>query len=105
MHDRTRRRLTAAGTAAAALTLAACGVGSASHVVQGTAPGTTPTTQVSTSSTVAVSTPVTSASTTTIASSSTLNTQTLDQVAAQLGTVNSNLQQVNSDLNNPQGDS
>lgn len=96
--------MAAALTAAVAVTLAGCGVGSASHVVQGTVPATTPTTQVGSSSTVAVSSPGTS-STTTIPSSATLNTQTLDQVAAQLGTVNSNLQQVNSDLNNPQGDS
>jgi hypothetical protein len=92
-----------------AVTLAACGVGSSSHVVA----RRTPTTVASSSSTtvagaagtagsVPASTPVAGTPTTT---SSALDPQTLDQVAADLGALDNSLNTANTDLNHPQGDS
>jgi hypothetical protein len=96
-----------------AVALAACG-GSSSHVVARLTPTTsvtspsttstmTPVTPTTVSSSVPVSVPVAVPVTTT--PSSALNPQTLDQVAADLGAMDNSLNTVNSDLNNPQGDS
>lgn len=101
----TRRKLAAAALCAAgALTLAACGAGSSSHVVQ----RVTPTTTVASTTTappgsVPVSAPVPGTPTTT--PSGALSPQTLDQVAADLGALDNSLNTANSDLNHPQGDS
>jgi hypothetical protein len=105
------RRLAFCAVSAAAVTLAACGAGTTSHVVQ----GASQTTATSTS-TVATGSPVAPASTTptsttpastptTTAPSDVLGSQTLDQVAAELGALDDSLNTANSDLNNPQGDS
>ena len=89
------------------MALAACGAGSSSHVV---ARGTTTTSLPSPSTTAAtvpgsvpVSVPVAGTPTTT--PSNGLSSQTLDQVAADLGALDNNLNTANSDLNHPQGDS
>jgi len=103
----TARKLAAAMLlATGALTLAACSAGSSSHVVQ----RVTPTTSVASTSTtgasgsVPVSSPVAGTPTTT-PSAAALSPQTLDQVAADLGALDTNLSTANSDLNHPQGDS
>jgi hypothetical protein len=106
MEMTTPRLATAALLSVAAVTLAACGVGSSSHVVARLTP---PTSVASTSSTtvpgaggsVPVSTVVGSATT----APSSLDPQTLDQVAADLGALNNSLNTANSDLTHPQGDS
>jgi hypothetical protein len=105
----TRRLAMCAVSAAAAVTLAACGVGTSSHVVKGVSQTTatsTPTSTVTTGSSVAP-VPTTPASTTptTTTPSDVLGSQTLDQVAAELGALDNSLNTANSDLNNPQGDS
>ncbi len=102
-----RKLVTATLCTGVALTLAACGVGSASHVV---APATTTTSLPSTSTTAAtvpgsVPTSVPVAGTATTTPSNALSSQSLDQVAADLGALDSNLSTANSDLNHPQGDS
>ncbi len=100
-----RKLATATLLTGMALTLAACGAGSSSHIVA----RDTPTTVASTSTTVAVpgsvpgSVPVSGTPTTT--PSDGLSPQTLDQVAADLGAIDNSLSTANSDLNNPQGDS
>ena len=86
--------------AAIAVTLAACGTGSASHVVRGAqqpAAASSPTTVTSVSS-VPATTPTTAAS-------DVLSIQTLDQVGAELGSLDNSLKTANTDLNDPQGDS
>ncbi len=92
-----------------AVTLAACGAGSSSHVVArvtttSAAPSAT-TTVVS--GTAAGSTPVSTVvgGTPTTTPSTALNPQTLDQVAADLGALDNSLNTANSDLSHPQGDS
>ncbi len=106
----TRPKLTIASLLAGfAVTLAACGVGNASHVVARLTPTTsgaaTSTTTTPVPGTVAGSTPVSTPGAATSAPSDALNPQTLDQVAADLGTLDNNLNTANSDLNHPQGDS
>jgi hypothetical protein len=108
--EMTKRKLaTATVFTGIAVTLAACGAGSSSHVVQRvTAPS--PVASTSTTTTVAtgsVSGPVpgSASATPTTTPSAALNPQTLDQVAADLGALDSSLNTANSDLNNPQGDS
>ena len=101
----TKRKLaTATLFTGIAVTLAACGAGSSSHVVQRVTPpssvATTPTT--ATAATAPVPGSVSATPTTTSAA---LNSQTLDQVAADLGALDSSLNTANSDLNNPEGDS
>ena len=101
----TKRKLaTATLFTGIAVTLAACGAGSSSHVVQRVTPpssvATTPTT--ATAATAPVPGSVSATPTTTSAA---LNSQTLDQVAADLGALDNSLSTANSDLNNPQGDS
>jgi hypothetical protein len=92
------RKLAAAVMAVAATgLLAGCGAGTASHVVQGTAPPTTPGVTATT-----VVTPVPTAPS---SSSAGLDPQTINQVDADLGNLDDNLAQVNTDLNSPQGDS
>ena len=89
-------------SAIAAVTLAACGTTSASHVVKGTEPpaATTP------STTVTSTTPTTTAAVaTTTPPSNALSAQTLDQVGAELGSLDNSLNTADADLNNPQGDS
>ena len=85
-----------------AITLAACGADNASHVVQRSAPPTTAapsTTVAGGGGSGAVGSP------TTVTASEVLSPQTLDQVAAELGSLDNNLNTANSDLNHPQGDS
>jgi len=97
----TTRKLTIAVLCAgAALTLAACGAGTGSHVVQGV---TTQPTSPATTTVGSTTAPVAGSPTTT--PSTGLDQQTLDQVAAELGSLDSSLNSANSDLNNPQGDS
>jgi multidrug efflux pump subunit AcrA (membrane-fusion protein) len=103
--EMTKRKLaTATLFTGIAVTLAACGAGSSSHVVQRVTPpssvATTPTT--ATAATAPVPGSVSATPTTTSAA---LNSQTLDQVAADLGALDNSLSTANSDLNNPQGDS
>jgi len=93
-----------------ALTLAACGAGSSSHVVARLTPTTSAASTSSTTlapgtvtSSTTGSTPGTNTPTTT--PSDTLNPQTLDQVAADLGALDNSLNTANSDLSHPQGDS
>ncbi|MGD0380587.1 MAG: hypothetical protein ABSC30_11455 [Acidimicrobiales bacterium] len=92
-----------------AVTLTACGVGNASHVVARLTPTTSKTaastTTVPVPGTGAGSTPVSTPGAGTPAPSDALSPQTLDQVAADLGTLDTNLNTANSDLNHPQGDS
>ena len=89
-----------------AVSLAACGAGSSSHVVArvthhvGVGHRRTAT---SVPGPVPGSGNVGATSTTTASGS--LNPQTLDQVAADLGALDNNLNTANSDLNHPQGDS
>jgi hypothetical protein len=107
--EMTKRKLaTATVFTGIAVTLAACGAGSSSHVVQRVTPpssvASTPTTTVPTGSVPgSVPSPVSATPTTT--PSAVFNPQTLDQVAADLGALDSSLNTANSDLNNPQGDS
>jgi hypothetical protein len=103
----TKRKLAAAVFfAGISVTLTACGTSDSSHAVRKTNP---PVTVASTSTTAPASTTSTGASSASTPSttmpSSTFNTQTLDQVGAQLGAIDSSLTTANSDLNNPQGDS
>jgi hypothetical protein len=107
MEMMTPRLATVALLSVAAVTLAACGVGSSSHVVARLTPTTsvasTPsTTGPGAAGSVPVSTVVGASATTTPAA---LDPQTLDQVAADLGALNNNLNTANSDLTHPQGDS
>jgi hypothetical protein len=97
----TTRKLTIAVlSAGVAVTLAACGAGAASHVVKGATPQSTSPVVTTGSST---TTPVAGSPTTT--PSNGLDQHTLDQVAAELGSLDNSLNAANSDLNNPQGDS
>ena len=106
-----RKLATATLLSGLALTLAACGAGSSSHIVA----RLTPTTAGAPTSTTAVTVPAPGTSsvpgsapvngTPTTAPSASLNPQTLDQVAADLGALDNSLNTANSDLNNPQGDS
>jgi len=103
----TTRKLATATLFTGMATLAACGAGSSSHVVQRITPPTSvasePTTAPSPGS-IPVSAPV-SGTPTTAPSATTLNAQALDQVAAELGGLDNSLTTANSDLNHPQGDS
>ncbi len=107
MHDAKRKLTGAALAAGVAVTLAACGAGSSSHVVGGTTvPVTATSTPAPTSTTVSPGTtiPVTAVPTTTV-TSDTLSANTLNQVATELGSLDGNLSTADNDLNNPQGDS
>ena len=106
----TTRKLTIATLLAGfAVSLTACGAGNASHVVARLTPTTSAavasTTTTPVPGTVAGSTPVSTPGAATSTPSDALNPQTLDQVAADLGTLDNNLNTANSDLNHPQGDS
>jgi len=98
----TTRKLTMTALAAGfAVTLAACGAGTASHVVKGATPpskAAASTTAVSPTATGGPGSPTTTPS-------NGLTQHTLDQVAAELGSLDTSLNAANSDLNNPQGDS
>ncbi len=106
-----RKLATATLFSGLAVTLAACGAGSSSHVVA----RLTPTTAGAPTSSTTVTVPGTGTSSApgsapvhgapTTAPSASLNPQTLDQVAADLGALDNSLNTANSDLNNPQGDS
>ena len=105
----TKRKLaTATVFTGIAVTLAACGAGSSSHVVQRVTPpssvASTSTTTATTGS-VPASAPGSASATPTTTPPAVFNPQTLDQVAADLGALDSSLNTANSDLNNPQGDS
>ena len=97
-----RKLAVAVMSAGVAVTLAACGAGSSSHVVQRSTPPTT----AAPSTTVAGGSVADGAATTTTATASdVLSQQTLNQVAAELGSLDNSYSTANSDLNNPQGDS
>lgn len=105
---KTPRLVTATLLSGAAVTLAACGAGSSSHVVA----RVTSTTSVLSATTTTEPGPGTTAgpapaggTPTTAPPPNALSTQTLDQVAADLGAMDNNLNSANSDLNHPQGDS
>ena len=102
----TRKLATATLLSGIAVTLAACGVGSSSHVVARLTPPTVASSSTTTvpdaTGSVPVSTAVGATPTTT---PSALDPQTLDQVAADLGALENSLNTANSDLNHPQGDS
>lgn len=109
---KTPRLVTATLFTGFALTLAACGAGSSSHVVARLTPTTTGAATSSTTTATSGTTPISVPSSTpvggvtsTTAPSSALDPQTLDQVAADLGALDSSLNTANSDLNHPQGDS
>lgn len=99
----TRRRTAVALLLGGALTLGACGAAGGSHVVSQTpAVGATP------SAPSAASTPSTSApasSSATASGGSPVDSQTLNQVDAELGGLDATLNQANTDIDNPQGDS
>ena len=106
----TKRKLaTATVFTGIAVTLAACGAGSSSHVVQRVTPpssvASTPTTTTATTGSVPGSVPSPASATPTTTPSAVFNPQTLDQVAADLGALDNSLSTANSDLNHPQGDS
>jgi hypothetical protein len=108
--EMTKRKLaTATVFTGIAVTLAACGAGSSSHVVQRVTPpstvASTSTPTTATTGSVPVSVPGSVSATPTTTPPAALNPQTLDQVAADLGALDSSLNTANSDLNNPQGDS
>jgi hypothetical protein len=107
MEMTTPKLATATLLAAVALSLAACGVGSSSHVVARLNPTTlVPSSSTTTAPGPAGSVPVSTAvGTTATTAPSALDPQTLDQVAADLGALNNSLNTANSDLNHPQGDS
>ena len=91
-------------SAIAAVTLAACGTSSASHVVGGA--GQPVATSTATSTAVTTTTPsVTPVVPSTTAPTDALSSQTLDQVGAELGSLDNSLNTADADLNNPQGDS
>jgi len=99
----TRRRAAAALAMGAGLTLTACGVGGASHVVRGTAssPGSSVSTPATTPTGATASSPTASPT----APATPLNSQTLSQIDTELAPVDSGLSQANTDIDNPQGDS
>jgi len=102
---RNRKLAVAALSAGIATTLAACGAGSSSHVVEGT---TAPVAATSSTTAPPAGSPTTTAPVVAPPSSTastTLNANTLNQVAAELGTLDTNLNTADSDLSNPQGDS
>jgi hypothetical protein len=103
----TRKLATATLFTGIAVTLAACGAGISSHVVQRIPPLTSvaprSTTTAAFPGSVPVPAPAPGAPTT--APSATLNAQTVDQVATELGGLDNSLSTANSDLNHPQGDS
>jgi hypothetical protein len=92
-----------------AVTLAACGVGSSSHVVARLTPTTTSaptsTTAAAGAGTSSIPGSAPGGGTPTTTPSGALSSQTLDQVAAELGALDNSLNTANSDLNHPQGDS
>jgi hypothetical protein len=109
MEMKTPKLVSAALFTGVAMTLAACGAGSSSHVVA-QIPTTTATASTTTTvvpGTVAGSNPVSTpvAGTPTTTPSTALNPQTLDQVAADLGALDNSLNTASSDLSHPQGDS
>jgi len=107
VHNAKRKLTVVAMAAGVTVTLAACGAGSSSHVVEGTTvPVTATSAPAPASTTVSPGTtiPVTVAPTTAVPSD-TLSANTLNQVATELGSLDGNLSTANNDLNNPQGDS
>jgi len=98
-----RKLIVAMLSAGIAATLAACGSASASHVVEGTTVPTPSTTTVpaGTPTTTAVS----GATTPTTTTPDTLSANTLNQVASELGSLDSSLSTADTDLSDPQGDS
>jgi hypothetical protein len=110
MEMKTPKLASAALFTGVAMTLAACGAGSSSHVVAQiptTTAATASTTTTVVPGTVAGSNPVSTpvAGTPTTTPSTALNPQTLDQVAADLGALDNSLNTASSDLSHPQGDS
>jgi hypothetical protein len=108
MEMKTPRLVTATLLSAVAVTLAACGAGSSSHVVArvtSTTSAPSITTAVPGTGAGPAQSPPAGGIPTTTSPSNALNTQTLDQVAADLGALDNNLNTANSDLNHPQGDS
>jgi len=106
---KTPKLVSAALFTGVAVTLAACGVGSSSHVVARittTSASAASTTTTVVPGTVAGSTPVsTPVAGTPTTSPAALSPQTLDQVAADLGALDNSLNTASSDLSHPQGDS
>jgi len=101
----TKRTVTLVVAAAiAAVTLAACGTPSASHVVKGTVSTVVTTTAAPVPSTTVPDAASTTAAASTTPPSNALSSQTLDQVGAELGSLDNSLNAANADLNNPQGD-
>jgi hypothetical protein len=110
MDMKTPRLVTATLLSGIAVTLAACGAGSSSHVVArvtptSSAPSSSTTTAVPGTVGGPAQSPPAGGTQTTTSPSNSLDTQTLDQVAADLGALDNNLNTANSDLNHPQGDS
>jgi len=95
----TSKRTAVAVALSAGLALAACGAGGASHVVRAPASG------VAGAALPAASPSTTSPSVVGAAPAAPINSQTLSQVNADLGAVDSALDQANADIDNPQGDS
>jgi len=102
----TRKLALAALSTGLVVALAGCGAANSSHVVSGT---TVPASSVTTTTTVvatgSAATTVPGAATPTTSVSSTLSANTLNQVAAELGTLDANLSTADNDLDHPQGDS
>ena len=100
------RKLTVAMLSAGiAATLAACGSASASHVVDETTVPTSSSTTTAPAAGTTATTAVSGATTPTTTTPDTLSANTLSQVAAELGSLDSSLSTADSDLNDPQGDS
>jgi len=103
--DMKARKLTVVMLSAGMATaLSACGASSASHLVEETTVPSAPTTTVAAgTSTTTSATGATTPTTTT--PSGTFSANTLNQVAAELGSLDSTLSTADNDLNDPQGDS
>ena len=97
MQPVTRNRVVLPAVIVGMLTLGACGVGGASHVVRPSSAGVTPTSQPT------ATTPGTGAAASSTAPA--VSQQTLSQIDAELGALDNSLNQANADIDNPQGDS
>lgn len=85
--------------------LVGCGAGSSSHVVARVAPTSSAATVAPASVPRSVPGSGNVGATSTTTASGSLNAQTLDQVGADLGTLDNNFNTASSDLTHPQGDS
>jgi hypothetical protein len=100
----TRRRSAIVMVFAAGLGVAACGATGASQVVRQTPVSSISAGTAATASVMGAA-PASGSAPSNAAVGSPVNPQTLNQVDAELGALDNSLNQANSDMNNPQGDS